>query len=306
MTPFDTLTTEDQKAARIRELDAQNLLFPDCDGEPMSYGTLQYFWIVLIKENLEAYYRDNPNVFVAADLLWYVNPRNDKERLAPDVLVVFGRPKGKRGSYMMWREENVPMHVVFEILSPGNTREEMEKKRQFYERYGTEEFYVYDPEENSGKLEIWLRHEGMLEPVAESEVVGFVSPRMGLRFQPDEYPMGIYRPDGERFRPIEEVFLEEAEARHQAERERQARAEAQRQAEQERQARAEAQRQAERERQARAEAQRQAEQERQARAEAQRQAEEARRLAEEQARLIAELQARLRQVGEGGSGSDSQ
>ena len=35
-------------------------------------------------------------------------------------MVVFGRPKGRRGSYRQWEEDNIPPQVVFEILSPGN------------------------------------------------------------------------------------------------------------------------------------------------------------------------------------------
>jgi Uma2 family endonuclease len=75
-------------------------------------------------------------VFVAGDLLWYPVEGNNKIRNAPDVMVAFGRPKGDRGSYMQWKEENIAPQVVFEILSPGNTLTEMNKKQVFYDRYG--------------------------------------------------------------------------------------------------------------------------------------------------------------------------
>jgi Uma2 family endonuclease len=45
--------------------------YPDSDGNPMSDNTEQYRWIVIIKENLEIMFADDPNVFVAGDLLWY-------------------------------------------------------------------------------------------------------------------------------------------------------------------------------------------------------------------------------------------
>ena len=35
-------------------------------------------------------------------------------------MVVFGRPKGYRGSYRQWEEGGIAPQVVFEILSPGN------------------------------------------------------------------------------------------------------------------------------------------------------------------------------------------
>jgi hypothetical protein len=53
---------------------------------------------VTIKENLELVFADNPEVFVAGDLLWYPVEGNNKLRIAPDVMVAFGRPKGDRGS----------------------------------------------------------------------------------------------------------------------------------------------------------------------------------------------------------------
>ena len=75
-------------------------------------------------------------------MLWYPVKGDPKTRVAPDVLVAFGRPKGDRGSYRTWEEENVAPQVVFEILSPGNTTAEMAEKLRFYERYGVEEYYL--------------------------------------------------------------------------------------------------------------------------------------------------------------------
>ncbi|MEC4805732.1 MAG: Uma2 family endonuclease, partial [Jaaginema sp. PMC 1080.18] len=96
------------------------IIYPDSDGQPMADNTQQFRWIVLIKENLEVLFADNPDVFVAGDLLWYPVEGQPKIRIAPDAMVIFGRPKGDRGSYRQWEEENIVPQVVFEILSPGN------------------------------------------------------------------------------------------------------------------------------------------------------------------------------------------
>ena len=61
-------------------------------------------------------------------------------------MVVFGRPKGDRGSYKQWEEENIAPQVVFEILSPSNDRFEMSRNLLFFERHKIEEYYLYDPE----------------------------------------------------------------------------------------------------------------------------------------------------------------
>ncbi len=99
---------------------AQTIIYPENDGEPMADNTKQFGWIVTIKENLELLFADDPNVFVAGDLLWYPVYGDNKTLQAPDAMVVFGRPKGDRGSYKQWEEDNIAPQVVFEILSPGN------------------------------------------------------------------------------------------------------------------------------------------------------------------------------------------
>ena len=129
------------------QIAAQNqIIYPERDGQPMSDNTKQFRWIVTIQGGLDSLFAGDPSVFVAGDLLWYPVEGDNKTRIAPDAMVVFGRPKGDRGSYLQWREDNIPPQVVFEVLSPGNRLGEMLKKLKFYERYGVEEYYMYDPD----------------------------------------------------------------------------------------------------------------------------------------------------------------
>jgi Uma2 family endonuclease len=117
-------------------------------------------------------------------------------RVAPDAMVVFGRPKGDRGSYKQWVEENVAPQVVFEILSPGNTVLEMNRKLLFYRHYGVLEYYLYDPD--SINLGGFIRGDGsILEEI--SEMQGWVSPQLGIRFELAKSDLVLYRPDGRRF-----------------------------------------------------------------------------------------------------------
>jgi Uma2 family endonuclease len=78
-----------------------DIIYPDSDGLPMSDNTKQFRWIVTIEENLELLYAENPDVFVAGDLLWYPVEGDNTIRQAPDAMVVIGRPKGDRGSYQL-------------------------------------------------------------------------------------------------------------------------------------------------------------------------------------------------------------
>ena len=195
-----------------------DVIYPDSDGQPMSDNTKQFRWIVVIQQNLEWLFADDPNVFVAGDLLWYPVEGNNKIRNAPDVLVAFGRPKGDRGSYQQWKEGNIAPQVVFEVLSPGNTLTEMNKKQVFYDRYGVEEYYLYDPDKND--LSGWLRSSDSAVGEASLETDTFtlpnrlnviepinnwVSPRLGIRFDMSGEELQIYRPEGERFATYVEI-----------------------------------------------------------------------------------------------------
>lgn len=202
----------------LEELRDNNLTYPDSDGKPMADNTVQFRWIITIKEGLEALYRDREDVFVAGDLLWYPVEGRIDVRTAPDAMVVFGRPKGDRGSYMQWKEENIAPQVVFEILSPGNRSTEMERKRRFYEHFGVTEYYVYDPDKQM--LEGWIKGQTYLEPI--DKISGWESPLLGIRFDLEPASgLAIYRPDGSRFLTYQEVEDARIAAEQRAEQERQ-------------------------------------------------------------------------------------
>lgn len=201
---------------QLQSPDKSNIIYPDDNGEPMSNNTDQFRLIVWIKENLELLFADDPNVFVAGDLLWYPVEGNNKLSQAPDVMAVFGIPKGYRGSYQQWYENDIAPQVAFEIWSPGNRLTPMMQKFQFYERYGVEEYYLYDPE----KLELigWLRVEGKLEQIEQMD--GWVSPRLGVQFQLSETGLEMFGPNREPFMSFVELdrLRQQAEARAEQER----------------------------------------------------------------------------------------
>jgi Uma2 family endonuclease len=133
-------------STRIRIPASLEIEYPDSDGKPMSDNSWQYKWIATIREGIATLVHHDPNVYVEANLLWYPVEGKPKIRGAPDVLVAFGRPRGRRGSYKQWAEGGIAPQVVFEVRSPGNRPVEMERKFQFYQRYEVEEYYIYDPD----------------------------------------------------------------------------------------------------------------------------------------------------------------
>ncbi|MCL6541302.1 MAG: Uma2 family endonuclease [Roseiflexus sp.] len=235
------------------------IVYPDSDGMPMADNTQQFRAIVTIQGNLDALFRDRDDVFVAGDLLWYPVEGRPDIRRAPDVLVAFGRPKGDRGSYRQWEEGGIAPQVVFEVLSPGNTLTEIAAKFEFYDTYGVEEYYVYDPER--GEMTGWRQAAGRLRVI--EEIDGWVSPRLGVRFRREGGDVRLYLPDGRPFMSFVELQAQLEQERQRAEAERQRAEEARQRAEAEAQARTEAERRAEAEAAARAAAQAQAEEARQ-------------------------------------------
>jgi Uma2 family endonuclease len=292
------------------------IVYPESDGKPMADNTLQFRWIVMLQGGLDAVFKARNDVFVAGDLFWYPVKGQPKIVTAPDTLVVFGRPKGDRGSYLQWKEGGIAPQVVFEVLSPGNSVAEMERKRGFYEQYGVEEYYLYDPD--AGVLEGWLRRGRQL--VALKPIEGWVSPRLGIRFEPGEHPgdeWRVYGPDGRVFVSYVEVIEQRNQAEWQAKREwlraeqerfqreqaEQRASQAAEQAEEERLQRTQAEQQIEQERLQRTQAEQQIEQERLQREKAEERAsqaaEQVRQAVEqvEQERLrVAQLKARLKEL----------
>ena len=199
-------------------------LYPDSDGKPLADNTIQLRLIFTIKGGLDALFKNRDDVFVAADLLWYpvkltqqeVIEQEEPQRQAPDVMVVLGRPKGDRGSYMQWEEDNVAPQVAFEILSPGNRKKDMETKFKFYQEHGIEEYYLYNPKKN--RLQGWLRKGKKLEAISVME--NWRSPLLGVRFTTSEGELALFHPDGERFIEFVEAIEQRDRARAEKERER--------------------------------------------------------------------------------------
>jgi Uma2 family endonuclease len=174
--------------------------YPDSDGKPLADNTLQFDWIVMLKGNLDALLPD----FVGGDLLWYPVRGDARTRAAPDVMVALGRPKGYRGSYKQWEEDGLAPQVVFEVLSPGNTPEEMADKLDFYEKHGVEEYYVVDPDLPT--LEVYLRKRGQLRLAVVGEE--HTSKRLGIRFVRKDGVLSVFHPDGTPFLDFLELRAE--------------------------------------------------------------------------------------------------
>lgn len=182
----------------------------------MAENTLQLEWITTIKGGLDAVFQNEPNVFVAGDLPWYPVEGDHTIQSAPDAMVVIGRPKGARDSYQQWREKGIPPQVVFEVLPPDYRLGEMSRRFRFFNRYGAEEYYVYDPSRND--LVGWIRKGAELEEIPTMD--GWISPHLALRFKHSADTLQIDWPDQRPLAPLLELARQRDEATQQRDAER--------------------------------------------------------------------------------------
>jgi Uma2 family endonuclease len=215
---------------------SDGVVYPESDGKPIAENTIQFRWIQTIYTGIESLFRQHSNVFVAADLFWYPVEGDNRTVQAPDVMVAFGRPKGDRGSYRQWEEDGIAPQVVFEVLTPSNRPAEMARKLLFYEEYGVEEYYIFDPDHS--KLQGYRREGDNFREIPQMD--GWVSPRLGIRFDFSTPELIIYRPDGQRFLTLNEMLDRMNEEQKRADEERLARLQAQQRAHDEQKRREEA------------------------------------------------------------------
>ena len=184
--------------------------YPESDGKPMAENTIQFRWITTIQGNLDLLFRERPDVFVAGDNFWYPVEGKPNICLAPDVYVVFGRPKGDRGSYKQWEESGIPLSVVFEVISPSNTISVMQQKFEFYQKYGAQEYYIIDPQGERTTLDVYIRENEELKSRPVEIGSSCVSPLLKVRFDVTPTTVELYHPDGKPFRTLIE-FAERAD-----------------------------------------------------------------------------------------------
>ena len=115
-------------------------LYPSSDSRPMAENTWQARAILNAAGDLGV---ARPEALVAADILVYSEEGNDKNRVAPDVLVAFGVGTHNRSTYRVWKEGKPPDWVL-EVASPGTVSRDLEFKPCVYAAMGVREYWLFD------------------------------------------------------------------------------------------------------------------------------------------------------------------
>ena len=128
-------------ASNVGAVRADDVFYPSSDGRPMSDNMWQGKAITNADGDLES---AHPKALVAADILnVYPEKGNNRNSIAPDVLVALGLGTRKRSSYFVW-EEGKPPDWVLEVASPGTEAEDRGAKRRKYAEMGVPEYWMFD------------------------------------------------------------------------------------------------------------------------------------------------------------------
>ena len=178
----------------------QPIHYPERDGKPMAETDVHIDVLIYLREALRDYFRNEPQVYVAGNMLLYYEEGNPSACVAPDVFVVQGVAKGERRTYKVW-EEGQPPTVVFEITSRGSRLEDLGTKRALYAMLGVQEYFLYDPlgEYLRPPLQGYRLQQGEYEHVFPGDQGQLVSQALSLELRLQDGQLQVVNPaTGER------------------------------------------------------------------------------------------------------------
>lgn len=171
------------------------IFYPETDGEPMGETEFHVTAILDLFQSLRHFFRNNLDVYVAADMLFYFEEGNPSAFKVPDVFVVKGIPKTTRRIYKLWQEGKAPC-AVFEITSQSTWLEDMGNKRALYEKLGVPEYFLFDPEDGylSPRLQGFQLVDNFYRPVPLSAEGTLFSAELGLILKPEGMYLRVIDP----------------------------------------------------------------------------------------------------------------
>ena len=176
--------------------------YPESDGQPVAETDVHRTLMFALIGMLQAFFRDDPHVYISGNLFVYYQEGAPQRVVAPDVFVVPGIPNHPRRVYKLWEEGVVPA-VVFELTSRSTRREDLRSKYDLYERLGVTEYFLFDP------LGEYLRppcrgyrlRQGRYRPLPPAEDGALWSAVLGLALHGRGEQLRLYDPAGQRWLP---------------------------------------------------------------------------------------------------------
>jgi Uma2 family endonuclease len=123
----------------------QEIFYPESDGEPMAETEWHLDETIYLIDALKERFREAPDVYVGGDMFLYYEEGRPRSVVSPDVFVVRGVEKKRRGTYKTWEEGGRVPCLVVEVTSDSTQNEDFTRKKELYQRLGVEEYLLYDP-----------------------------------------------------------------------------------------------------------------------------------------------------------------
>ena len=132
-------------SAVLKTKKREEIHYPESDGKPMGETDFHIQTITYLYQALNAFFSNEPDVKICADIMFYYEEGNLHKVFSPDVMFVRGVAKHPRRTYKLWEEKQFPQ-VVFEISSRATWGEDLNKKWFLFQKFGVKEYYIFDPE----------------------------------------------------------------------------------------------------------------------------------------------------------------
>ncbi len=198
---MNTQFTTDPQSVGIRPVTSfrDEVRYPESHADDMGESTLHYALISYLFHTLRSFYFNDPDVLIAANLNLYYEEGNPNKYFTPDVMVLFGTPKGDRQVYKLWEERVFPQ-VVFEVASGRTWKNDIGEKAEFYDAFGAAEYYLIDAERRYLPLPLmaYRRLEGRLQyvPLENDRIF---SPLLNLEIVDTGKAFRLYDPAAQAF-----------------------------------------------------------------------------------------------------------
>lgn len=198
---------------------SQIIHYPESDGKPMGETSIHIAAILYLLGALQAYFRHVPDLYVAADMLFYYEEGDPTVYKVPDVFVVKGVEKHDRRTYKLW-EEKRPPSVIFEITSRGTRWEDTGEKKGLYAELGVREYILFDPQGEYLKPRLQGFHliQDFYQSLPLNKDGSLTSQELGLILRPDGNLLRLIDiPTGEPVPTLNEALEQKDEAQARAE-----------------------------------------------------------------------------------------
>jgi len=171
--------------ASLLELAFPEIEYPESDGQPIGETDFHITATLLLLQMLRDHFENEPQIYVASDMMFYYEPGNPRAVKAPDVFVVKGVGKHKRRVYNLWEEQAVPC-TIFEITSKQTAQADLTTKYELYERLDVKEYFLFDPldEYLKPRLQGFTLVQGRYQALPLSVEGELMSRELGLSLRP--------------------------------------------------------------------------------------------------------------------------